>query len=359
MALEVSRAYGEKRMSSDNEELSYDLSSVFSGAKKFVELTAGFPKLFDTDAIDALLEPFKVFIEQIEKSLKPLYELYNPDFFENIRKNFKIFSDGLLLSRLQTFGALEWCNIDDWIKLEDDKLNEVNMPFSHWVLLRLEREKRFKIEHVDRYVGRHFTKEIIKRIEEDTVFSLEDKDADKFRKAMIDFRARRYLDTANLLASLIDAQNIKQELFDIRNDKYSVENIDSKHGTPNCTQGWKAFHIVFSNNFSKYFDGERFNGKGKKAREDGFNKFVNSIKGKMPTNENMISIVALSFCLLKFFEDSDFTHYPNNIPTSINRHWLMHGMYDLEHVTRYDCIKLLLMLNQISRLYAKLKNGEI
>ena len=222
----------------------------------------------------------------------------------------------------------------------------------------MERDKKFTLDHVDRYIGSRFTREKIRQIEEDTMPYLERKDADKFRKAMVDFRARRYLGSANLLAGLIDAQNIKQELYDIHNNKYCLENKDGK-GTPNFSQGWKAFYIVFSNNFAKYFDGEKFNGKGKKDREEGFNQFVDKIKGKMPTNEDMISIVALSFCLLKFFEDSDFANYPYRIPTSINRHWLMHGMYDLENITRYDCIKLLLMLNQISKLYAKLKNGEL
>ena len=101
---------------------------------------------------------------------------------------------------------------------------------------------------------------------------------------MIDFRARRYLESANLLASLIDAQNIKQELFDISHDKYIIDNYDSKNGKPNVSQGWRAFYIVFSNNFSVYFDGEKFNGRNDAKRKESFQNFVQNIKGKLPSD---------------------------------------------------------------------------
>jgi len=37
----------------------------------------------------------------------------------------------------------------------------------------------------------------------------------------------------------------------------------------------------------------------------------------------------------------------------------MHGMYDIDDITKIDCVKLLLMLNQLSDLYSKLKSGEL
>lgn len=314
--------------------------------------------------MDGVVQNIKKAAEGLTEVIRPLVsQIYSEDFFDNIRKSFKIFADGVLLSRLETMGAYEWCNIDEWIKLDstEDEKNS-GLRYSDMVILRLEREDNFDSDKLDRFVGRKFTKEIIRTVEDNTAFYLEKNDADKLRQAMVNFRARRYLDSANLLASLIDAQNIKQELFDANNNRYSLDNYDvkdnkpNKPNKPNITQGWKAFYIVFNNNFASYFDGEKLSGKDKKK---GLNKFVNNIRGKMPSDENLTTIVALSFCLLRFFETSDFTDYPNYIPSAINRHWLMHGMYDMEDVTRYDCIKLLLMLNQISRLYAKLKNGEL
>lgn len=312
--------------------------------------------------MDSVVQNIKKAAESLTEVMRPLVsQIYSEDFFDNIRKSFKLFADGVLISRLETMGMYEWCNIDEWIKLDSTEVErESGLRYSDMVILKLEREKNFDSDKLDRFIGRKFTKEILRTVEDDTALYLEKNDADKFRKAMVNFRARRYLDSANLLASLIDAQNIKQELFDVSNNKYSLENYDKKHNKPNVSQGWRAFYIVFSNNFAVYFDGEKFNGKSNgKDRQDGFTDFVNNIRGKIPSNENITAIVALSFCLLRFFEDSDFTDYPEYIPSAINRHWLMHGMYDIEDVTRYDCIKLLLMLNQISRLYAKLKNGEI
>ncbi len=330
--------------------------SNYPGMEKMVELTAGLADLILKS--EEIQKTMKDLCDRVVQAITPLVsELYSSDFYENITKTFKRFADGVLLYRLQTLGYLEWCCIDEWVHMDQSDENE--WSFSSMVLLKLEREENFSPDKLDRYIGRRFSKEIIRSIEEDTALYLEKSDVEKLKRAMVDFRARRYMDSANLLAGLIDSQSIKQELYDIDHNKYCLDNYDQKNGIPNFSQGWKAFHIVFSNNFSKYFDGEKFNGKGKKDRQDGFNNFVNNIKGKMPSDDNITSIVALSFCLLRFFDESNFKDYPEYIPSSINRHWLMHGMYDLDDITRYDCIKLLLMLNQIAKLYSKLKKGEL
>ncbi len=347
-------------MSTNNEDDVYDrLFDAYPGVQRIAELTEGITKLITID-IEPLMNTIKVLEERISEAIRPIYEFSLPVAIENLGEKFKIFADGALLYRLQSLGILEWCNIDEWIKVDVKEVGEDSiLTFSDWVLLRLEQEDNFSIDQVDRYVGRRFSKEILKNIEEDTIALLSEKDSNKLKKAMIDFRGRRYLDSANLLASLIDSQNIKQELFDVKTGRYQDKFL-KKDSTPNVSQGWKSFYHVFSNNFAIHFGGEEFSGDGKQAiREEKFDKFIEQIKGKIPDNETVISIIALSICLFNFFSDSEWTDYPENKPTVINRHWLMHGMYDLEDVTRYDCIKLLLMLNQISKLYAKLKNGEI
>lgn len=306
------------------------------------------------DNVEIITQGIRGFGKKISESFKPLDALYNTDTFDNLRKSFKYFSDGIVLYRLESLGSLGWCNIDTWIKEPSDS----NISFSDKIVI-LHEEDHYEIDKIDRYIGLKFTKDILQKIETDTLLLLDNPDSEKLKKAMINFRARRYLESANLLASLIDAQNIKQELFDINHNKYSLENCDKKNGKPNVSQGWRAFYIVFNNNFSTYFDGEKIKGKSNQARQESFNNFVQNIKGKLPANENIVAIISLSFCLLKIFEDSDFTHYPNYIPEVINRHWLMHGMYKIKDITRYDCIKLFLILNQISFIYSKLKNGEL
>lgn len=345
-------------MSSDNEdEYSYDLFSRYPGIKRITELASEMLEYIATDT-ESAFNSFKVMEKRLTEAIRPLYEFSLPAAKENLGKIFKTFADGALLYRLQSLGILEWCNIDAWIKMDSKDLKEGSViPFSDWVLLRLEREESFTIDKVDKYIGSRFSKDILKKIEEETTLSLSESDSLKLRKAMIDFRARRYFESANMLASLIDSQSIKQELFDVQNGKYQ------DRFKKNISQGWKSFYHVFANNFAIHFGGEEFTGE---VREETFEKFIEKIKGKIPYNESgkpniddVVSIIALSICLFNFFSISKWVDYPDNKPTVINRHWLMHGMYDLEDITRYDCIKLLLILNQISKLYAKLKNGEI
>ena len=40
------------------------------------------------------------------------------------------------------------------------------------------------------------------------------------------------------------------------------------------------------------------------------------------------------------------------IPSSINRHWLVHSMYDYDDIKRADCIKLFCILFQMVELYS-------
>lgn len=309
---------------------------------------------------ETLLKPVVEMSKQLASSISALFELPSTDFFNDLRKNIKVFSDNILIERLQLMGSLEWCCIDKridlskWYKSEDMK----DCALSEIVIDKLRKQDCSSYE-IDKFIGRFFTKDVISCIEEETIQFLDDEDFQKLKRAMIDFRGRRYFEAAVVLTGLIDAQSIKQELFDISKGKYHEDN-KNKNNIPNISQGWRAFHIVFRNNFSQYFNDEHFNGDGKKAtREKGMKEFLDGIKGNIPDDDTIVSIVALSLCLLNFFDDSEWKNYPNNKPVGINRHWLMHGMYNIDDITRYDCIKLLLMLNQISQLYSKLKSGDL
>ena len=332
-------------------------------SEEFSESIKRIAKL-QTDMVKMLSERVTKPLEEMQKKLvesfRPLYEMAIPTAFENLGKTFKVFADGVLLFRLQTLGMFEWCNIDEWIDIANESDNKENLSLSDNVILKLEENDNFTAIDVDKYVGKYFTQEIIKRIEEATLPFLDEHDVQKLKRAMIDFRARRYFDSANLLAGLIDSQSIKQELYDIKNGKYQDRFVNDER-KPNVSQCWKSFYHVFANNFSIYFDGEEFNPNGKQEiKEESFEKFIDRIKGKLRNDdETIVSIIALSICLFNFFSDSDWTYYPEYIPSVLNRHWLMHGMYDIEDITRHDCIKLLLMLNQISKIYSKLRNGEL
>ncbi len=83
--------------------------------------------------------------------------------------------------------------------------------------------------------------------------------------------------------------------------------------------------------------------------------FFKSIKHDECFQDKKEILISMSFAMLKFFDDSDWTDKKNDtIPSSINRHWLAHSMYDYGDITRSDCMKLFFMLYQIMELYSKL-----
>ncbi len=285
-------------------------------------------------------------LDNINSTAERLCNIFTKEFIDFL-SNVGIRIRESLLLELSIFGELEWCywGVDE---LDDFKLWDMSPTYLKEYL----DDDDASIKDIDAYITNYFTKKIITSIADRTALNLDEKDVKKFDQAMIDFRARRYLDCANLLASLIDSQSIKQELDDLKKGRYG-EYPD------NITQGWQAFYIVFRNDLSKYFDGKVFVGKGKKEkRENGFKEFMEEVKADLSDYETKIPILLLTSCLIKFFEDSNWKNYPQK-PEVINRHWLMHGMYDIDDITKSDCIKLLLMLNQLTDIYTKIKKGEL
>lgn len=284
-------------------------------------------------------------LDNINSTAERLCNIFTKEFIDFL-SNVGIRIRESLLLELSIFGELEWCywGVDE---LDDFKLWDMSPTYLKEYL-----DDDASIKDIDAYITNYFTKKIIISIADRTALNLDEKDVKKFDQAMIDFRARRYLDCANLLASLIDSQSIKQELDDLKKERYG-------EFPDNITQGWQAFYIVFRNDLSKYFDGKVFVGKGKKEkRENGFKEFMEEVKADLSDYETKIPILLLASCLIKFFEDSNWKNYPQK-PEVINRHWLMHGMYDIDDITKSDCIKLLLMLNQLTDIYTKIKKGEL
>lgn len=286
-------------------------------------------------------------LNNINSTAEKLCNIFTKDF-KNFLNNVGIKIRESLFLELSILGELEWCywGVEE---LEDSKLWEMSPTYLREYV---DKNKDASIKDIDSYIAKYFSKKIIISIADRIVLNLDEKDIKKIEQAMIDFRARRYLDCANLLASLIDSQSIKQEMDDLKKGRYG--------GYPdNITQGWQAFYIVFRNDLSKYFDGKVFVGKGKKeTREKGFKEFMEEVKADLSDYETKLPILLLASCLIKFFEDSNWKNYPQK-PEVINRHWLMHGMYDIDDITKSDCIKLLLMLNQLTDIYAKIKKGEL
>lgn len=308
-----------------------------------------FPKIDLSKFMIDVSEMF-AFQKSITESLSEIFVDFRK-FWTNNVDDFR----NLIIDNISILGKYGWCYllIDE---IMDDRINDLEFPRQ---LKSSMENNEIDISYIDTYVMKAFTKNVIMSIVENTKLNLDEKDVVKLEKAMINYRARRYYDCASLLSGLIDSQSIKQELFDYKNEKYKPDingNINK-----NIDQGWNAFAIVFRNNFSKYFNDQKFIGKNRnnKTKSDHFEEFVNDIKYDFTDIIITVQIINLAYCLLTFFGDSKWVNYPDNKPEIINRNWLMHGMYDIDDITKIDCVKLLLMLNQLSDLYSKLKLGEL
>lgn len=156
---------------------------------------------------------------------------------------------------------------------------------------------------------------------------------------------QEYLACAMLLAGLIDSTSINYYLR-------------TNHDSRNVSQCWKCYGKVIQENFGVTYFGVDFPFK-ESAKDDKRAKatieFFKSIKHEACFDHKKEILIPLSFALLKFFDDSDWKDKKNGmIPSSINRHWLAHNMYDYDDITRADCIKLFCMLYQMVELYSML-----
>lgn len=306
----------------------------------------------NNNLFNSFFEPIQIEVPIIKSAISDNLRnlVLNP--IQNIFEEFQEIFNETLIENIRILGSYEWCYLNIHY-LDDTDLMRVPIPkdFNRF----LKENEDATVKDIDDFVVKFFTKDIITKLSDDVRLYLSDVDLIKFNKAMVNFRARRYFECALLLSGLIDSQNIKQSLYDIHTGKY----LPDENGKFNIDQGWNAFAIVFNNNLTDYFNNTSFKGRGNaKEREKKFNKFIEDSEVNIG-DETVLAILHLSLCLLKFFDDSNWMNYPQSKPEVINRHWLMHGMYDYEDVTKSDCVKLLLMLNQITELFYKLRKGEL
>ena len=173
--------------------------------------------------------------------------------------------------------------------------------------------------------------------------SLSVSDTKKLEVAFELYLKQEYFTSAVILAGIIDSISINQF-------------IKANTNSENPSQCWKCYGKVIQDSFGgKYFSGVfpyKAHAKDDKRAKDTI-EFFKSIKHDV-FNHNVDDIlVPLSFALLKFYDDSNwFDKQQGYIPSSINRHWLAHSMYDYNDISRADCIKLFCMLYQMIELYS-------
>ena len=173
-----------------------------------------------------------------------------------------------------------------------------------------------------------------------------DSEKNKLELAFDLYLRQEYFTSAVLLAGLIDSTSINQFL--------------KTHSNPiNVSQCWKCYGIVIQEYYGgRYFSGEfPYNQSAKNdKRANATIEFFKTIKHNDCFDNEKRILIPLSFSLLKFFDDSDWKDKQEGfIPSSINRHWLVHSMYDYDDIRRADCIKLFCILFQMIELYSMLK----
>lgn len=265
-------------------------------------------------------------------------------------------------------------NVEKWIKdfdlTDTDKINEISEATNahivyimacwgeigwclpKWIERKIEVGKVFanlknnvSITEIDKEIADYFTERDIEAIMILTQKNLSDTEKRKLDLAFDLYLKQEYFASATLLAGLIDSVSINHAL-------------NSNSNTQNVSQCWKCYGKVIQENFGgTYFSAEFPSNKSAKddKRGEATIEFFKSIKHDVCFDNKKNILIPLSFALLKFFDDSDWQDKQNgNIPSSINRHWLAHNMYDYDDITRADCIKLFCMLYQIAELYSML-----
>lgn len=231
------------------------------------------------------------------------------------------------------WGEIGWC-LPEW-KKRDIKLNNVLADIKNNV----------SIDEIDNGLSDCFNERDIEALTILTQRNLSNSERNKLDLAFELYLKHEYFASAVLLAGLVDSTSITQFL-------------KTNPNAENVSQCWNCYGKVIQENFGgTYFSGEFPYNTSAQDNKRGVNtiKFFKSIKHDSCFDHKKDILIPLSFALLKFFDNSDWKDKQNGeMPSSINRHWLAHSMYDYDDITRADCIKLFCMLYQMVELYSML-----
>ena len=251
---------------------------------------------------------------------------------ENIDEISKTVNEHLIFM-MACWGEIGWC-LPKW-KKDHIKLGNVLADIKNGV----------SIDVIDKRLSDCFTERDVDSLSFFIQRHLPDSEKKKTDLAFELYLKHEYFASAVLLAGLIDSASINQFM--------------KTNPTPaNVSQCWQCYGNVIQDNFGgAYFSGD-FPTKTKAKNDKRANatiEFFKSIKHDSCFDHKKEILIPLSFALLKFFDDSDWQDKKNGmIPSSINRHWLAHNMYDYDDITRADCIKLFCMLYKMVELYSTL-----
>lgn len=273
---------------------------------------------------------FLDYLLQSERDIEKQVEKWEDSLKDKIDEVSEVINEHMVFM-MACWGEIGWC-LPEW-KKRNIKLGNVLADIKN----------NISINEIDEGLAECFKE---REIESFTILiqrKILDSEYKKLDLAFELYLKQEYFASAVLLAGLIDSSSINQYL-------------KTNDSPPNVSQCWKCYGKVIQEKFAgTYFSGTfpfRETAKDDK-RANATIEFFKSIKNEVCFDSKKKILIPLSFALLKFFDDCDWRDKQNGIiPSSINRHWLAHNMYDYDDITRADCIKLFCMLYQMVELYS-------
>ena len=152
------------------------------------------------------------------------------------------------------------------------------------------------------------------------------------------FKKKKYYESANILFELIDARSIQ---------------ILITRQQSNTKQGVRSMSKVLKLKFGNFLNmAEADESNNKDAMKELFEKLPEYVATESFENDWMAyEVINLAYTFKTLFDSCDWEN-TNLRPAAINRNCLMHGMYDYDEITRYDCIKILFLLRKLLQVYS-------
>lgn len=194
--------------------------------------------------------------------------------------------------------------------------------------------------NVDTEINKLFRKrDLLSICQELTLLLNEDNDSfKKLNVAIRLFKKKKYYESANILFELIDACSIK---------------ILITRQQTNTKQGLRSMSKVLKLKFGNFLNiAEADAPNNKSAMKELFEKLPEYMATENFENDWMAyEVINLAYTFKTLFDDCDWESTDLR-PAAINRNYLMHGMYDYDEITRYDCIKILFLLRKLLQVYS-------
>lgn len=292
------------------------------------------------------------YLNTIKDSLTSLSNLLD-DVIKEVNYNIKegVFQD------LKSISDLGWCFLG--VNSDEEEIYN-NLTLSDMIINGITEEmtQQDKNIHILNIILQEKFQGNLEIIFEGLNNLLDKNDKCKIDIAIEEYQKKHWYNCVNILTQIIDSLTIKQEILCIRNN--DLDSIFLKNPKFASSQCWISFYRVYLSYFVPIICKNTLSDSVKTdMRERKIEEILKYCKDNFQSLDvkKIIPMLNLLSCMIVFFDNFSWEEYDIKKPKSINRHWLMHGMYNVDDIQEYDCVKLFLMLYQLVYLYDKLNKG--